>query len=290
MPDSFAPQHEFLVAIDSDGCVFDSMEIKHKECFCPQFIKHYRLQRVAKYAREAWEFVNLYSKSRGANRFIALRQALELIRARPETSARGLELPAFSNLYGWMDVAPKLGNPDLHAAVDAAGDPELAQAYAWSLGVNAAIADLVKDVPPFPSVRPTLDALPARADAIVVSQTPCEALEREWAEHRIADAVAAIAGQEMGTKTDILARATKGRYAPERVLMIGDAPGDLKAARANGTLFFPILPGDEESSWQRLRGEGLDRFFAGTYAGAYEAERLREFDALLPEKPAWTRT
>jgi hypothetical protein len=32
---SFTPQHEFLVGIDSDGCVFDSMELKHKECFIP---------------------------------------------------------------------------------------------------------------------------------------------------------------------------------------------------------------------------------------------------------------
>ena len=30
------PHHPFFVGIDSDGCAFDSMEIKHKECFCPQ--------------------------------------------------------------------------------------------------------------------------------------------------------------------------------------------------------------------------------------------------------------
>ena len=25
--------HEFFIGFDSDGCVFDSMEVKHKECF-----------------------------------------------------------------------------------------------------------------------------------------------------------------------------------------------------------------------------------------------------------------
>ena len=30
------PQQPFFVGIDSDGCAFDTMEIKHKECFCPQ--------------------------------------------------------------------------------------------------------------------------------------------------------------------------------------------------------------------------------------------------------------
>ena len=64
----FKPTQEFFIGIDSDGCVFDSMEIKHKECFAPMFIKHFSLQAVSKYAREVWEFVNLYSKTRGCNR------------------------------------------------------------------------------------------------------------------------------------------------------------------------------------------------------------------------------
>ena len=46
----------YLVCIDSDGCVFDTMEIKHKECFCPAYIEHFGLQAVSKYARDAWDF------------------------------------------------------------------------------------------------------------------------------------------------------------------------------------------------------------------------------------------
>jgi len=30
---AFQPQHDFLVCIDSDGCTFDTMEVKHKYCF-----------------------------------------------------------------------------------------------------------------------------------------------------------------------------------------------------------------------------------------------------------------
>ena len=50
---AFKPQHKFFVGIDSDGCVFDSMEIKHKECFIPNIIKYWKLQAISKYAREA---------------------------------------------------------------------------------------------------------------------------------------------------------------------------------------------------------------------------------------------
>src|SRR4051812_36682813 len=66
--DQFQKRHEFLVAIDSDGCAFDTMEVKHKECFIPNTIKYFHLQAVSKFAREAAEFVNLYSKWRGINR------------------------------------------------------------------------------------------------------------------------------------------------------------------------------------------------------------------------------
>lgn len=49
----FTPAKRRLVCIDSDGCAFDTMEIKHKECFCPAYIGHFSLQPISKYAREA---------------------------------------------------------------------------------------------------------------------------------------------------------------------------------------------------------------------------------------------
>ncbi|MCA9032759.1 MAG: HAD family hydrolase, partial [Planctomycetaceae bacterium] len=76
---TFQKKHDFLIGIDSDGCAFDSMEIKHKECFIPNFIKYMGLQPISKYAREACEFTNLYSKTRGANRFPAYLLALDLL-------------------------------------------------------------------------------------------------------------------------------------------------------------------------------------------------------------------
>jgi hypothetical protein len=69
--------------------------------------------------------------------------------------------------------------------------------------------------------------------------------------------------------------------------MIGDAPGDLSAARANSALFFPVNPGHEEASWERFNREAVERFFNHTYAGAYEASLITEFETLLPEKPPW---
>jgi phosphoglycolate phosphatase-like HAD superfamily hydrolase len=283
---SITPHHEFLVGVDSDGCVFDSMELKHKECFVPAFINHYELQGVSKYAREAAEFVNLYSKSRGVNRFPGLVEQLDWLRRRPEVRSRGVHVPKAEGLVKWMASESKLGNPALEKAVAATGDPDLKQALAWSLAVNKSIAEMVRGVPPFPNVRACLDRLAEHADMLVCSQTPNAALEAEWNEHGIASYVQAICGQEIGSKKETLA-AGKDIYKPENTLMIGDAPGDYKAAVANNALFFPINPGHEEASWTRLLEEGIERFLTGTFAGVYQKQLLEEFDSYLPERPPW---
>ena len=282
----FKPSKEFFIGIDSDGCIFDSMEIKHKECFAPMFIKHFNLQAVSKYARETWEFVNLYSKTRGANRFPALSRSLNLLRVRPPIIARKVAVPDTRAVDEWIARETKLGNATLAAEVTG-GNTGLAQVKVWSDAVNASVEDIVHGVPPFPYVREALEKLSRLSDALCISQTPADALKREWQEHGIDSFVKMIAGQEMGTKTEHIKFAAKGKYPDEKILMIGDAPGDFKAAKSNGALFFPIIPGREEASWERFFLEAMDRFFGGGYAGDYEAKLVREFDASLPEQPGW---
>ncbi len=282
----FKPTKDFFIGIDSDGCVFDSMEIKHKECFTPMFIKHFGLQAVSKYAREVWEFVNLYSKTRGANRFPALARSLNLLCERQQVIARKVNVPDTKALDEWLARETKLGNATLASEVKN-GNQGLAQIKVWSDAVNKSIEDIVHGVPPFPLFPESLQKIGARADAMVISQTPTDALEREWLEHGIKSGIKIIAGQEMGTKTEHLKFAAAAKYPPEKILMIGDAPGDYKAANSNKALFYPIVPGDEEASWERFHNEALDRFFAGTYAGPYEAELLEKFDSSLPENPPW---
>ncbi len=215
------PKHDYLVGIDSDGCAFDTMELKHKECFIPNIINHWELQGVSKYAREAAEFVNLYSKSRGTNRFPALIEALEWLEQRPEVQRRGVKITIPQSLRDWIQRETRLGNPALEQAVAASGDPDLRRTLTWSRAVNQAVADIVRGVPPFPFVRESLQKLFPQADILVVSATPQDALQREWEEHDLSRYVVAICGQEIGTKKECLGVAAK--YPPAHVLMIGDA-------------------------------------------------------------------
>ena len=94
---NFKPKHDFFIGIDSDGCAFDTMEVKHKECFIPNIIRYYNLAAVSKYAREAAEFINLYSQWRGINRFPALIMSFDLLIERPEVLRRHHPLPALTS-------------------------------------------------------------------------------------------------------------------------------------------------------------------------------------------------
>jgi phosphoglycolate phosphatase-like HAD superfamily hydrolase len=281
----FAPKHDYLVGIDSDGCAFDTMELKHKECFIPNIIRYWNLQGVSKYAREAAEFVNLYSKSRGINRFPALVEALQWTAKRPEVKARGIKIEVPQSLLDWMTRETKLANPALEKEVERTGDADLRHTLEWSKAVNESIGKMVFGVPPFPFVRESLEKLSRHADILVVSATPHEALQREWEEHDLAKYTVAICGQEIGTKKESLAAAAK--YPANHALMIGDAPGDHQAAVANHALYFPINPGAEEASWRRFFDEGIDRFLADMFAGDYQKELLDEFERYLPSRPPW---
>lgn len=289
----FKPEHEYFVGVDSDGSVFDTMGIKQRECFCPWLISFFGLQPVAQAARECKEFADLYSKTRGANRHKTTKRIIaELLPNHPMTKARGFKIPHYPHYFTWVDD-PKslLSNDGLRTAIHDAADPqakkELALALAWSERVNWAIGEIVAGFPPFPYVRESLEKIQSSADVVVVSGTPNEALRREWEEHDIAKYAAIIAGQEMGTKAQHIRYATQGKYEKNHALMIGDAPGDMKAAKANDALFYPINPGHEIESWKRFGDEAFDKFIKGEYAGQYEEKLIAEFDSYLPESPPW---
>jgi len=282
------PEHEYLICIDSDGCAFDTMELKHKECFIPNIIKHWDLQPVSKFAREAAEFVNLYSKWRGINRFPALTLTFDLLAEREEVKARGVKLPDVPNLRKWIEAESKLGNPALEAYCARLNDLDMHRTLQWSRAVNETVADIVSSgLPPFPYVRDSLEKAGPKADLMVCSATPVVALREEWEGQKMDHYVFTIAGQEQGKKSEHIALASEGRYEKSHILMVGDAPGDQKAAEANGALFYPINPGHEDLSWKRFHEEALDKFFAGEFAGAYQASLIAEFEQYLPETPPW---
>lgn len=284
------PTKEFLVCVDSDGCVFDNMELKHKECFCPATVNVWGLQSVSRYARECAEFVNLYSKTRGMNRFPALIRTLELLGARKEAVERGYICPDLTPLKKWVEETGSLSAKGIREYAEAHGgdmDPILATAARWSAEVDENITRIVHGVAPLPGVKETFARIAEFADIVIVSATPHEAIVREWGAQGLLTNISVVAGQELGSKRECIRKAMAGKYAPEKVLMVGDAPGDYEAAKANGVLYYPIIPGQEVESWCLLRTEAVSKFHCGDYAGVYMTERVDAFDSVLKADPEW---
>lgn len=263
---------DFLLCVDSDGCAMDTMDIKHKTCFGPQLIECYGLDAHRQTVQTLWNEINLYRTTRGINRFLGLVLALDAI------EADGICALPHDRLADWTRDAQELSNPALAKQLEKTNDPQLALAYRWSCRVNEAIANLPDDHGAFPGVKASLATLSKIADIAVVSSANSQALQSEWRRCHLDEHISALLGQECGSKAHCIAELLRvGQYGKRQVLMIGDAPGDWKAAEANGVGFYPILVKKEEFSWRRLCDQAIDKLTNDTFAGVYQEQLQKEF-------------
>ncbi len=284
---TLSPQHNSLVCIDSDGCVFDTMEIKQKRCIQPRIVSHWKLEPVRKYVLETAEFVNLYSRWRGTHRFKALLLVFDFLKERPEVMNSGIKTPDLVELRKFVESGRPLGNASLAAEMASAANPELSSVLEWSNSVNKDIERIAAGVPPFPQALKGLARIQANSDCVCVSQTPRKTLLREWQAHGIDNRVSLITGQEAGTKESQIKTASGNKYGKNRILVIGDSPGDLAAAESCGSCFFPIEPARENKSWRFFCEEAYERFLSGNYTPQFQQKLVDRFKEMLPSQPPW---
>ena len=257
----FVKNREYLVCVDSDGCAMDTMDIKHFRCFGPCMVEEWGLEEWAQPILARWNEINLYTMTRGVNRFKGLAMALDEINAQ-YTAIEGLD-----ELKAWAASAPELSNGALEKALPTAQGPCLAKALSWSRKVNAAINALPEsEKKPFDGAAAGLAAAHAAADVAVVSSANREAVEEEWARCGLLGSVDVLCCQDAGSKAACIAQLKAKGYAPDHILMVGDAPGDKAAAEKNGVWFYPILVRHEAESWAELVSTALARLTSGAYA------------------------
>ena len=283
---NFLPRFGTFVGIDSDGCVFDTMEAKQKNHFHPAIIRNWKLEAIEPQVRAAAEFTYLYSTFRGLNRFLGLCKTFELLNDWPEARDRAT-LPDPTDLRTYCDSGLPLSNATLKAEVERTGSPILAEVYEWSIALNVDIDQNMPDPPPFDGAEEALRLIVKNSDAIVISQTQAVALLKDWYRDNLAQYVSVIAGPELGSKIDHFTMAAVNRYPANAILMIGDALGDLATAQAIGCTFYPINPGHETESWRRFIDEAYPRFLSGGFSDDYQHQLNHEFKALLPGTPPW---
>lgn len=272
----FSKKKDFLVCIDSDGCAMDTMDIKHIQCFGPCMVEEWGLDAWQVPILKRWNDINLYTMTRGINRFKGLLMALQ------EIDNAYCRIDDLASLERWVQTTAELSNASLEREAAHTQSPILNKALAWSLAVNQAITDMPDSFKqPFAGVRDALEAIHTFADVAIVSSANPEAVTEEWERYGLMEHVDIMLTQDMGSKAFCIGAMLKQGYDPEKVLMIGDAPGDRDAAQTNHVLYYPVLVRREEASWNRFREEAMERFRNQSYNGAYQDQLLKEFEANL---------
>lgn len=272
---AFAKQKDYLICVDSDGCAMDTMDIKHFRCFGPCMVEEWGLEQWSEPILNRWNAINLYSGTRGINRFKGLAMALT------EIDKVYCPIEGVAELAAWAEHAPELSNQAIAEAAKTAKGPALTKALSWSRKVNAAIDALPEsDKKPFPGVAEALAAAHSAADVAIVSSANREAVEEEWTRCGLLPSVDVLCCQDSGSKAACIAQLNAKGYDPAHILMVGDAPGDQAAAGKNGVMFYPILARHEADSWAEFTAKALPTLLSGSY-GPYGQEIAKRFEKNL---------
>ena len=272
---NFVKQSDYIICIDSDGCAMDTMEVKHRECFGPQWIYTYGLEDRFEECMKLWLDINLYSISRGVNRFKGL--ALALV----EMEKRGCKFDGLEESLTWTNEAKELSNPALLAYSQKSSSECVEKALLWSIRTNRAVYNMPEIDKPFENVKKAMDAMCEEADLIAVSSGNTETVHNELTKHGLRDDCRVLLCQEVGSKAYCISEMVRKGYDTKKMLMVGDAAEDKNAAEKNGIWYFPILVGKEAYSWDRLLNEAFPKLLDGTYDEAYQEQLNKEFETNL---------
>ena len=273
--DTFERKHDYLVCVDSDGCVMDTMNCKHFHCFGPCMVTEWGLEEWKEEILDRWNVINLFSMTRGINRFKGLAMALK------EIDSKYKPIPGVDALVRWADNAPALSNDAVAKAAeeaqDAAAKQILEKALSWSKAVNKAIVALDESLKvPYAGAKEGLAAAHAFADVAMVSSANRDAVEEEWGKFGLLEHTDIVLAQDIGSKAACIAAMLRYGYDPQKVVMVGDAPGDCDAAEKNGVHYYPILVNHEKESWDEAIAVAFEKLRSGEYA-AYGAQKKQAF-------------
>lgn len=270
--ENFVKKKEFLLCVDSDGCAMDTMDIKHFKCFGPCMVEEWGLEEWEEEILTRWNEINLYTMTRGINRFKGLAMALLEINER-YTAIEDVEL-----LSKWVEESNELSNAAVSRQIQACDSIVFKKALSWSQKVNEAINALPFEVKkPFEGVKEALEYAHQFVDVAIVSSANYEAVMEEWELYGLLEHVDVVMAQNVGSKAFCIGEMLKKGYDKDKVLMTGDAPGDLDAAKKNDVFYYPILVRKEKQSWDEFKETAVSKLLNGEYGGEYQKLKTEQF-------------
>ena len=270
--EEYQKKKDYLICVDSDGCAMDTMDIKHIRCFGPCMVTEWGLEEWKDAILTRWNEINLYTMTRGINRFKGLALMLREIHE-TYTPIQDVDV-----LEVWVENSKELSNGALQKAMETNDSVILKKALSWSQHVNASINELPFEVKkPFEGVKESLAYAHQFADVAIVSSANLQAVLEEWELYGLLEHVDIVMSQNVGSKAYCIQELLKKGYDTEKVFMAGDALGDYEAAEKNHVFYYPILVRHEKESWREFRDQAVDKLVDGTYGGDYQQQKIVAF-------------
>ena len=267
---------EFLICVDSDGCVMDGMTIKHIKCFYPCIAELWNLPEKSDKYLNMWSKINLFSQNRGINRFKGLEIFLKKL-----ISEKVLKEDIIA-LSRWCETTKTHSESSLEMEIAKTDDQCLKKVLVWSRRVNEEVEKMPEGtIVPFDWTRLALHEASKIADVAIVSSTRREVVYSEWSKHNLMDYVKYVMTQEDGAKDECIKTLLSYGYEKDKSMMIGDSPGDMQAVLKNNILFYPIIAGREEESWEDFIKKVNGYFYKGIYKDDFMQEYIDEFNENL---------
>ena len=145
-----------------------------------------------------------------------------------------VKIEKIEDLNKWIDSTNKLSESSLIKFIneDKLNSKCLEKALNWSREVNKSIKALDESlIKPFKNAKEAIRDAKDYCDIVVVSSANREAVINEWERYGILKYTDDVMAQDSGTKAECIKKLLELGYKKENVLFLGDAVGDLTAAR-----------------------------------------------------------
>lgn len=273
---SFKKEKDYIVCADSDGCVIDGMTIKHKECFGPCLVDEWELEKYREDVLKKWNQVNLYSTTRGINRFKGLLTVLDYVNQNKYIEVDTVDLKT------WIDSTDALSNSSLTEHIKKSNSQMLKKVLQWSETTNKCINALSEDKKmKFSGVTECFKEITNYAQLAVISAANKKAVVEEWEHNDLMEYVNIIMSQECGSKKECIRKLIDLGFEKDKIIMLGDSPGDIESAIDNDVLYYPIMVDYEVESWNDFKEKVFPMLLTGEYKEGLMASYKEEYNKNL---------
>lgn len=253
----------FLLVIESEGVVFDSIEPAFRQGYIPSFAALFSWGLDPGLCARLFTHLSLASRLKASPPLVVLLAALKYLNRHFPSVRRVAVIQCLEGLIAAADFPDE--DSILPALYGAQEDSPKRAILEWLEESRSLLAE----APPsrcFVHARRFLETLPEEfpgAEVLVHSTIPESVALNRWEIEGMGSCFLRLAGPERGDFPAYLRTALSQGYDAKPLLVVGGSYGAWQAAQAVGARFYPMISGGEEKSWRDLQERFIPAFLQG---------------------------